>query len=67
LVVCAVAGVALATPGLIDLLSWPDTLRAFAPAIGESLGPFGAGFCVVVFLQAPRLGGSRVERASSEA
>lgn len=46
------AGVALAIPGLIYLFSWPDTLRAFAPVVGATLAPVGAGLSVGLLLLA---------------
>lgn len=46
------AGVALAIPGVIYLLSWPDTLRAFAPLGNQTLAGIAAGFSVAALFGA---------------
>ena len=38
------AGVGLLIPGVLYLTSWPDTVQAFAGALGTALSPVLAGF-----------------------
>jgi len=44
------AGVGILIPGVIYALSWPDTLKAFALAVGDGPAPVAAGLSVAGLL-----------------
>jgi len=44
------AGVGLLIPGVIYLLSWPDTLRAFAAWTGPGLAPIPAALSIALLI-----------------